>query len=32
MANGRITGVLNNEEASQAKIMEYATRMGEEKE
>ncbi|MFC6356488.1 sugar ABC transporter ATP-binding protein [Luethyella okanaganae] len=25
MANGRITGVLNNEDASQAKIMHYAT-------
>lgn len=32
MANGRITGVLNNEDASQAKIMDYATRMGDEKE
>lgn len=32
MANGRITGILDNEEASQAKIMEYATRMGHEKE
>lgn len=31
MANGRITGVLDNEEASQAKIMEYATRMGDQK-
>lgn len=32
MANGRITGVLDNEDASQAKIMDYATRMGHEKE
>jgi ribose transport system ATP-binding protein len=32
MANGRITGVLENEDASQAKIMDYATRMGVEKE
>lgn len=32
MANGRITGVLNNEDANQAKIMDYATRMGDEKE
>jgi ribose transport system ATP-binding protein len=32
MAGGRITGVLNNEDASQAKIMDYATRMGDEKE
>jgi ribose transport system ATP-binding protein len=32
MANGRITGVLDNEDATQAKIMDYATRMGEEKE
>ncbi|MBG6106811.1 sugar ABC transporter ATP-binding protein [Frigoribacterium sp. CG_9.8] len=32
MANGRITGVLDNEEASQAKIMDFATRMGHEKE
>ncbi len=32
MANGRITGILDNEDASQAKIMEYATRMGHEKE
>ena len=32
MANGRITGTLDNEEASQAKIMDYATRMGHEKE
>lgn len=32
MANGRITGVLNNEDASQAKIMDHATRMGDEKE
>ena len=32
MANGRITGILDNEEASQAKIMDYATRMGHEKE
>jgi len=32
MANGRITGILNNEDATQAKIMDYATRMGHEKE
>jgi ribose transport system ATP-binding protein len=32
MANGRVTGILNSEEASQAKIMDYATRMGHEKE
>ncbi len=32
MAGGRISGVLNNEDASQAKIMDYATRMGDEKE
>ncbi|MBC7723685.1 MAG: sugar ABC transporter ATP-binding protein [Burkholderiaceae bacterium] len=32
MASGRITGVLDNENASQAKIMDYATRMGDEKE
>ncbi|MFD3443508.1 sugar ABC transporter ATP-binding protein [Microbacteriaceae bacterium 4G12] len=32
MANGRITGVLENEDASQAKIMDHATRMGVEKE
>lgn len=32
MENGRIAGVINNEDASQAKIMEYATRTGEEKE
>lgn len=32
MANGRIAGVLDNEDASQAKIMDYATRMGYEKE
>jgi ribose transport system ATP-binding protein len=32
MANGRITGVLENEDASQAKIMDYATRVGVEKE
>jgi ribose transport system ATP-binding protein len=32
MANGRITGILDNEDADQAKIMDYATRMGDEKE
>ena len=32
MAGGRITGVLDNKDASQAKIMDYATRMGDEKE
>lgn len=32
MASGRITGVLDNKDASQAKIMDYATRMGDEKE
>ncbi len=32
MASGRITGVLNNEDASQEKIMDFATRMGDEKE
>ena len=32
MANGRVTGILANEEASQAKIMDYATRTGVEKE
>jgi len=32
MENGRVTGILRNEEASQSKIMEYATRMGEEEE
>lgn len=32
MAGGRITGILNNEDASQEKIMDYATRMGDEKE
>ena len=32
MAGGRISGVLNNEDASQAKIMDYATRMADEKE
>ena len=32
MANGRITGVLDNEDATQAKIMDYATRMGDQKE
>jgi ribose transport system ATP-binding protein len=32
MANGRITGILDNEDASQSKIMDYATRMGHEKE
>ena len=32
MANGRITGILGSEEASQSKIMDYATRMGHEKE
>lgn len=32
MAGGRITGILNNEDASQAKIMDYATNMGDEKE
>ena len=31
MANGRITGILDNEDADQAKIMDYATRMGDEK-
>ncbi|TFD70834.1 sugar ABC transporter ATP-binding protein [Cryobacterium gelidum] len=31
MANGRITGILDNEDANQAKIMDYATRMGDEK-
>jgi ribose transport system ATP-binding protein len=29
MAGGRITGVLNNEDADQAEIMNYATRLGE---
>ncbi|TFD69140.1 sugar ABC transporter ATP-binding protein [Cryobacterium sp. Hb1] len=32
MANGRITAILDNEDADQAKIMDYATRMGDEKE
>ncbi|TFD53801.1 sugar ABC transporter ATP-binding protein [Cryobacterium sp. Hh11] len=32
MANGRITGILDNEDADQAKIMDYATRTGDEKE
>jgi ribose transport system ATP-binding protein len=32
MAAGRITGILDNENADQAKIMDYATRMGDEKE
>jgi ribose transport system ATP-binding protein len=32
MAGGRITAVLDNEEASQAKIMDYATRSGDDKE
>jgi len=32
MAGGRITGILNNEDASQAKIMDYATRTVDEKE
>ncbi|WP_104191732.1 sugar ABC transporter ATP-binding protein [Cryobacterium sp. Y82] len=32
MANGRITGILDNEDADQAKIMDYATRMGDERE
>lgn len=32
MGNGRITGVLGNEEASQAKIMQYATLIGDEEE
>lgn len=32
MAGGRITGILNNEDASQAKIMDYATHMADEKE
>lgn len=32
MANGRVTAVLPNEEASQAKIMQYATHAGDEKE
>jgi ribose transport system ATP-binding protein len=32
MANGRVTGVLDNEDASQSKIMQYATHAGGEKE
>jgi ribose transport system ATP-binding protein len=32
MAGGRITGILNNEDASQAKIMDYATNIDDEKE
>ncbi len=32
MAGGRITGILNNEDASQEKIMDYATNVGDEKE
>ncbi|GAB3127229.1 ATP-binding cassette domain-containing protein [Glaciibacter psychrotolerans] len=32
MASGRITGVLDNVDATQAKIMDFATRMGDEKE
>jgi ribose transport system ATP-binding protein len=32
MAGGRITGILDNEDASQAKIMDYATNVADEKE